>query len=243
MNMKIVATSGYYDYVHCGHLESFNLAKQLGDYLVVFVDSDNKAIKKKGFVIMPENERAEIIRNIKCVDEVIVIDSPISEALEKYKPNIFAKGGDRTIDNLPQDELDVCKKNNIEIVCGLGNKIQASSKLIDKTSVTKPWGKYNVITQGLGYLIKKITINPHSKISLQYHNNRSEYWTVQSGEITALLDYEPVVLIKSQSIFIPIQSVHRMVNDSDDVAEIIEVQIGITDELDIVRIEDDYNRA
>ena len=63
--MKIIATSGYYDYVHCGHLESFKSAKQLGDYLVVFVDSDNKAIKKKGFVIMPENERAEIIRNIK----------------------------------------------------------------------------------------------------------------------------------------------------------------------------------
>ena len=54
--MKIVCTSGFFDNVHCGHLDSFKSAKEHGDYLLVFVDSDRKAILKKGFVIMPEKE-------------------------------------------------------------------------------------------------------------------------------------------------------------------------------------------
>jgi D-beta-D-heptose 7-phosphate kinase/D-beta-D-heptose 1-phosphate adenosyltransferase len=239
--MKKVCTSGYYDYMHLGHVESFKMAKQLGDYLIVFVDSDNRAIRKKGFVFMPENERAEIIRNIKWVDEVIIIDTSIAEALEKHKPNVFFKGGDRTIDTLPKEELDICTKFNIEIVCE-GEKIQASSSLIDKTSVIKPWGKYNLLHQGLGFVVKKLTINPHCKISLQYHNHRSEYWTVQKGIVNVIVNENITTLRDGGSIFVPEKAIHRIMNHSDDIAEIIEIQYGKCDELDIVRIGDDYNR-
>jgi mannose-6-phosphate isomerase-like protein (cupin superfamily) len=191
---------------------------------------------------MPENERAEIIRNIKFVDEVIIIDTSIAEALEKYKPNVFFKGGDRTIDTLPKEELDICAKFNIDIICE-GEKIQASSSLIDKTSVIKPWGKYNILHQGLGFVVKKLTINPKSMISLQYHNHRSEYWTVQKGIVNVIVNENITTLQVGDSIFVPEKAIHRLMNHSEDIVEIIEVQFGkCCDELDIVRIGDDYNR-
>jgi glycerol-3-phosphate cytidylyltransferase-like family protein len=71
-------------------------------------------------------------RNIKWVDEVIVVDTSIAEALEQHKPNVFAKGGDRTVENLPSEEIEVCKKYGIDIVCNLGDKIQSSSELVER---------------------------------------------------------------------------------------------------------------
>ena len=236
-----VCTSGFFDNLHLGHVESFRLAHQYGYRLIVFVDSDRKAILKKGFVVMPEHERAALIRSIKYVDEAVIIDTSIAEALEKYVPDVFYKGGDRTIDNLPLEEIEVCKRNNINIICE-GSKIQASSLLLDKTSIIKPWGKYNVLSQGLGYVVKKLTINPHCQISLQYNKFRSEYWTVQKGEVDILLNYEKLKLSKGDSLFVDKEVVHRISNNCDDILEIIEVQTGNCDELDIVRLEDDFGR-
>lgn len=127
-----VAVSGYFDCLHYGHCEYMKLAKKLGNYLVVFVDGDNRAIAKKGYVFMPENERAAIIRDLKYVDEVIIVYDSIDKALERYEDiQIFAKGGDRDISNLPQCEIDTCNRLGIKIVCGLGAKIQSSSALIE----------------------------------------------------------------------------------------------------------------
>jgi D-beta-D-heptose 7-phosphate kinase/D-beta-D-heptose 1-phosphate adenosyltransferase len=239
--MKVICTSGFFNPIHIGHLECLESAKKQGDYLLVFVDSDRKAIIKNGYTFMHEEERLKIVKALKCVDEAVIIDTSIAEALEKYKPNVFFKGGDRTIDTLPKEELDVCAKNNIQIICE-GEKIQASSSLIDKTSVIKPWGKYNVLHQGLGFVVKKLTINPHCKISLQYHNHRSEYWTVQKGIVNVIVNENITTLRDGGSIFVPEKAIHRIMNHSDDIAEIIEVQYGKCDELDIVRIGDDYNR-
>jgi len=128
--MKIVA-SGYFDPIHIGHIEYLKLAKQLGGTLIVIVNNDKQAKIKKGFSFMNENERLEIVKNIKYVDEVFLSiddDSTVCKSLEKLKPDIFAKGGDRNSSNIP--EFDVCNKYNIKIVDGLGNKIQSSSDLI-----------------------------------------------------------------------------------------------------------------
>lgn len=129
---KIVATSGFFQWLHVGYLEYFKLARELGDKLIVFVDSDRKSIKKYGKIIVPENERLEIIKSVKYVDDAYIIDAPISEALKIYRPNVFAKGGDRLLHTIPKEEIDMCKKLNIEIVCGLGSKIQSSSELIKR---------------------------------------------------------------------------------------------------------------
>ena len=128
--MKTVATSGYFDPLHVGHLESLELAKQLGDKLIVIVNSDLQAKLKKGKSFMKQEDRIKIIAALKCVDEVFLsIDKDKSqcESLRYLKPTIFAKGGDRTSGEIP--EAKVCKKLNIEIIDGLGAKIRSSSSL------------------------------------------------------------------------------------------------------------------
>ena len=128
--MKIVATSGYFDPLHVGHLECLELAKELGDKLIVIVNSDLQATLKKGKSFMNEKDRLKIISALKCVDEVFLSidkDKTQCESLKHLKPNIFAKGGDRTSGEIP--EAKVCKELNIQIIDGLGAKIRSSSKL------------------------------------------------------------------------------------------------------------------
>ena len=128
--MKIVVTSGYFDPLHVGHLECLELAKQLGDKLIVIVNSDLQAKLKKGESFMKEEDRMKIISALKCVDEVFLsIDKDKSqcESLRYLNPTIFAKGGDRTSGEIP--EAKVCKELNIQIIDGLGAKIRSSSKL------------------------------------------------------------------------------------------------------------------
>tara|TARA_R100000008_G_scaffold82693_1_gene67231 strand:- start:6 stop:413 length:408 start_codon:yes stop_codon:yes gene_type:complete len=128
--MKIVVTSGYFDPLHVGHLECLKLAKQLGDKLIVIVNSDLQAKLKKGESFMNEQDRMEIVLALKYVDEVYLsIDKDKSqcETLRHIKPDIFAKGGDRMSDEIPESK--VCKELGIKIVDGLGEKIRSSSDL------------------------------------------------------------------------------------------------------------------
>ena len=128
--MKIVATSGYFDPLHVGHLECLEKSKKLGDKLIVIVNSDLQAKLKKGKSFMNENDRMKIVLALKCVDEVFLsIDKDKSqcESLKYLKPNIFAKGGDRTNNEIPESKI--CKELNIKIIDGLGEKIRSSSKL------------------------------------------------------------------------------------------------------------------
>ena len=129
--MKIIAASGYFDPLHVGHLECLELAKQLGDKLIVIVNSDLQAKLKKGKSFMNQEDRMKIILALKCVDEVFLsIDKDKSqcESLRHLKPDIFAKGGDRMSHEIPESK--VCKKLGIKIVDGLGKKIRSSSNLM-----------------------------------------------------------------------------------------------------------------
>ena len=128
--MKIVATSGYFDPLHVGHLECLEMAKKLGDKLIVIVNSDLQAKLKKGESFMNEKDRLKIVSALKCVDEVFLsIDKDKSqcESLKYLNPTIFAKGGDRTSSEIP--EAKICKELNIKIIDGLGAKIRSSSEL------------------------------------------------------------------------------------------------------------------
>ncbi len=131
----IVFTSGYFDPLHHGHIELFEKARQLGDKLIVAVNNDAQTMQKKGFVFMPAEEKAKIIKAIKWVDEVIIsIDRDTSqcETLRLIKPNIFAKGGDRYAYEIP--EAAVCRELGIKIIDGLGAKVQSSSELVKKAN-------------------------------------------------------------------------------------------------------------
>lgn len=140
-NEKIVAVSMGADPFHIGHLYNILDAKKLGDRLIVILNNDNWLKNKKGFVFMPENERAAIVMSIRGVDGVMLTkhtlgeeDKSVARELEILKPDIFAKGGDRNSNNIPESEKLVCEKYNIKIVNGVGgDKVQSSSWLLKNT--------------------------------------------------------------------------------------------------------------
>lgn len=134
--MKIIIVSGYFDPIHVGHIEYLKLSKELGDKLIAILNNDEQCVLKKGKPFMTQEERLEILKAIRYVDEVFLSidrDKSVCESIkaiaEKYKGNemIFAKGGDRFSYEVP--EAKVCKELGIKMVDGLGKKIQSSSNL------------------------------------------------------------------------------------------------------------------
>ena len=125
-----VAVSGYFDPIHVGHLEYLKMAKELGDSLVVIVNNNHQCELKKGKPFMDQNDRLEIVKALRFVDEVFLSidkDRTVCKSLEVVRPNIFANGGDRATSEVP--ETPICKKYNIKMVDGLGDKIRSSSNL------------------------------------------------------------------------------------------------------------------
>jgi D-beta-D-heptose 7-phosphate kinase/D-beta-D-heptose 1-phosphate adenosyltransferase len=134
---KTIAVSGGFDPIHVGHLNMFEQAKELvgpSGKLIVFVNSDNFLIKKKGRPFMALEDRMRLIEAMEVVDEVFaVVDNDLSvcETLRKYKPDIFANGGDRKLDNIP--EVAVCEELGIEMIFNIGGeKVRSSSTLLEK---------------------------------------------------------------------------------------------------------------
>jgi len=114
--------------------------------------------------------------------------------------------------------------------------------LIHRT-VYRPWGSYTVLENGDRYRVKRITLLPGRRLSLQRHYNRSEHWVVVRGTAKIIIDGEERVLRPGESTFIPMSSVHRLENPGKIDLEVIEVQIGdYLGEDDIERLEDDYKR-
>ena len=137
--MKIVFTAGGFDPLHLGHLKLIQESKKLGDYLIVSVASTENMINKKGYEFMPFEDRLEIIRELRSVDEVekhIGTDGTVIKNLERLRRRfpdceiIFTKGGDWTKDTIPEKEI--CDKLGIEIVDGLVGTINSSSKLVER---------------------------------------------------------------------------------------------------------------
>lgn len=126
-----VAASGYFNPLHKGHVEYLQKAKSLGDYLVVIVNSDHQRALKNSKEFMDQDERMSIIGALRCVDEVFLSideDATVCKSLEAVRPHVFAKGGDRFSSEIP--EADVCRRLGIDMVDGLGQKIQSSSWLL-----------------------------------------------------------------------------------------------------------------
>jgi D-beta-D-heptose 7-phosphate kinase/D-beta-D-heptose 1-phosphate adenosyltransferase len=131
---KRVCISGFFDPIHPGHIRYIQEASKLGDVIVI-LNTDPQLMMKKGYVFMPFEERKEVLQSIKGVKEVIDCidkDYTSSKTLELIKPDMFLKGGDRRLDNIP--EKDICEKLGIEMIFGVGgyDKPQSSSWLVEK---------------------------------------------------------------------------------------------------------------
>ena len=132
----VVAVSGGFDPVHIGHLRMFKEAKALGTELVVILNNDNWLKKKKGIIFMPQHERKEIIESFGVVDRVMLTEHPenpddmsVCYELRTLSPHIFANGGDRKADNIP--EFDLANEVGYTLVFNVGGgKVQSSSWLL-----------------------------------------------------------------------------------------------------------------
>ena len=140
MKKKAIIVSGYFNPIHKGHLEYFNNAKNLADELFVIVNSDLQRALKGSKEFQKEEERLFIVQNIKAVDKAFISidkDRTVCASIkqihntfgEEYQLG-FANGGDQNNNSIP--EVPTCKELGIDLIDGLGDKIQSSSWLLNK---------------------------------------------------------------------------------------------------------------
>ena len=241
--MKVVLVTGGFDPLHSGHIEYFKEAKQLGDHLVVGVNSDDWLTRKKGQPFMPFEERCTIIKELECVDEVIGFndaDDTANHAIFQILSTkgsrtkvIFANGGDRTIKNIPEMEF-----TDVEFMFGIGGKHKknSSSWILQEWKAPKTirnWGYYRVLHEsGKEVKVKELTVEPGQSLSMQRHKERSEHWFVDSGIATVYtLDSSSDVDLMGvysahESLHIPVGTWHQLVNEHTTPLKLVEIQYG-----------------
>lgn len=246
MNKRVVLVTGGFDPLHSGHIEYFKAAKRLGDKLVVGVNSDAWLTRKKGRPFMLFDERAEIIKNLKMVDDVIAFNDEDNTAchaifymLSTHGPNstiVFANGGDRTDTTTPEYEMykNTC---GVEFAWSVGgdNKQNSSSWILDEWKTQKTqrnWGYWRVLDNkpDQGIKVKELVINPQSQLSDQRHQYRSEHWYILSGELEMNTEYNgrkhTQKMTKNTTYIVDVGVWHCAVNNSTDPCHVLEVQYG-----------------
>ena len=239
--MKVVIVTGGFDPLHSGHIAYFNAAKELGDKLVVGLNSDAWLSRKKGRPFMSWYERSKIIQALKVVDFVIEFNDDDESARQaiiatrKLFPDaeiIFANGGDRGTGNtLEQDVQD----SNLTFAFGVGgeHKMNSSSWILDNWTqnlTQRPWGYYRVLYETPNTKVKELTVNPGKSLSMQKHEHRNEYWHVVQGEAT-VCESRPnsaskKTLYKHHNVNIPCGVWHKLSNETNEPLQIVEIQWG-----------------
>lgn len=239
--MKIVLVTGGFDPIHSGHISYFKEAKTLGDKLIVGLNSDEWLERKKGRAFMPWNERLCVINNLFMVDEVYTFDDEDGSAkafikqVRAHYPTaelIFANGGDRTSNNIPEMEVkDVLFKFGV----GGENKKNSSSWILEEWKAPKterPWGYYRVLHEVQGLKVKELTVESGESLSMQKHFKRNEYWIVSSGSciVKSMLENGYALPAKQLEVHddyrIETGQWHQLTNPFAHPCKIVEIQYG-----------------
>jgi cytidyltransferase-like protein len=244
--MKVVIVTGGFDPLHKGHIEYFKAARKLGDRLVIGVNSDEWLTRKKGRPFMLLEDRLSILEQSSSADKVITFDDSDGSAKDAIRvamlhypmPNtkfIFANGGDRTQENIP--EMDILEPN-LEFVFGVGgeNKMNSSSWILQEWKSPKTerqWGYYRVLhEQDKEVKVKELTVEPGKCLSMQRHQDRAEHWFVSEGTATVYtIDSSTDVDLlgvyqKFDSLHISKTEWHQLCNETDKPLKIVEIQYG-----------------
>lgn len=251
---KIVLVTGGFDPVHSGHVAYLEAAKKLGDILIVGLNSDEWLTRKKGRAFMPFSEREAVLRAMRWVDDVIAFDDSdnsarmaIHQTRRRY-PNdhiIFANGGDRTKQNIP--EMDVLDLNlRFEFGVGGDNKANSSSWILDEWKAPRTdrdWGYYRVLHSIDSTLkVKELTVEPGKSLSMQRHSQRSEFWFVAAGTATVYTlnlksDFELMAVVEPHGyVWVDNRQWHQLCNEHEVPLKVVEIQFGTNcEELDIER--------
>jgi len=243
--MKIVLVTGGFDPIHSGHIEYFKAAKNLGDQLIVGLNSDAWLTRKKGQPFMPLTERRAVVNSLRDVTGTIVYNDDdnsscdaIEQLLEHCGPNdeiIFANGGDRTRENIPEMRIT---DSRVKFVFGVGgeDKKNSSSWILQEWKAPKTertWGYYRVLHEvGPATKLKELTVAPKTCLSMQRHEQRAEFWFVAQGQAAVYTldkssDQDQIGIFDQHDyIFIARNQWHMLCNETDQELKLIEIQYG-----------------
>ena len=242
---RIVLITGGFDPLHSGHIAYIKAARELGDSLIVGINSDEWLRRKKGQEFMSWEERSIIVANLHDVDRVINFDDSdgsAKNAIRKVRaiyPTaqiVFANGGDRTKENIPEMDL-LSEMLHLDFVFGVGgdDKKNSSSWILQEWKAPKterPWGYYRVLHEVSGMKVKELTVEPGKSLSMQRHSLRAEYWIISEGEAIVNRQMESgyslpsVHLRKHIEYKVPVKEWHQLTNPFDVPVKVVEIQYG-----------------
>lgn len=217
------------------------------------------AEKSKNIVVVPMGSvNWNDVGSFDAINEVLPTENGnviSGDVITTDSQNNMILGSNRLVSTIGVDNLIVVDTPDVLLISGKGKsqnvkkvveklKIQKRKEISENVTMYRPWGSYTILAEGDGFKVKKITINPGAKLSLQMHYHRSEHWTVISGTGKLTLDDKVVIFKENESTYIPIAVKHRLENPGSIPLSIIEVQNGrYLGEDDIVRYDDVYGRT
>ena len=232
--MRIIIVSGGFDPIHSGHIAYFKSAKELGEKLIVALNSDEWLINKKGKFFMPFDERKAIVENLSCVDLVIDFEDDelgsATNALIKLKemyPDdelIFANGGDRNKGNIPEMSVDK-----------ISFEFNSSSWILKNWQYyheERLWGSFYNLFEEDQIKVKELIVAPGKGMSFQKHFKRSEIWMVSKG--SCIVNYskddpdnkQNIKLNKFDHYLVQLGEWHQITNPFKETCHLIEIQYG-----------------
>lgn len=177
--------------------------------------------------------------------DVIVVDSN-NNYIHAENKLVSTVGVDNLVVIETKDAILVADKNRVQDVKSVVSKLKCAGRTEHKMhrEVYRPWGKYDSIDFGARDQVKRITVKPGEKLSIQKHFHRSEHWIVVSGTASVLNGDQTILVTENESTYIPLGTIHALENPGKIPLEMIEVQTGsYLGEDDIIRFEDRYGRS
>jgi len=216
------------------------------------------AEKTKNIVVLPMHIQWNDVGSWDALYEILPKDADGNvlegDSIALECKNSLIMGRDRLIAGIGLDDVIVVETNDVIVVAQKGEtqkvktlvdmlKVQRRKEAEEHTTMYRPWGSYTILSEGDGYKMKKIAVQPGQRLSLQLHYHRSEHWIVTKGTAKVTIGEMEKRVHENESVFVPKCTKHRLENPGNVLLEIIEVQNGAyLEEDDIVRFEDVYGR-